>query len=132
MELTRIDKPYVFELKNENGNSCVIDASESIGGSGKGFRPMELLGGSLAGCAAIDVISILKKQRIDPDLFKIGINSRRKEGIPSSYASIELVVEIDSDINKEKLSKMIQLVIDKYCSVSRSLDPAIVITHKVI
>ena len=46
--LTRIDKPYVFEFENERGIKCLIDAAPGIGGTDRGFRPMELLGGALA------------------------------------------------------------------------------------
>ena len=60
LELNRIEEPFVFELRNEEGVICGIDANPTIGGKGKGFRPMELLTGSLAGCASIDILLILK------------------------------------------------------------------------
>ncbi|NRA12382.1 MAG: OsmC family protein [Crocinitomicaceae bacterium] len=130
--LTRIDKPYVFEFENERGIKCLIDAAPGIGGTDRGFRPMELLGGALAGCVAIDVLGILKKQRFDPSLFKITINSKRKEGIPSPFESFLLSVEVDESIDKIKLDKNVKLVIEKYCSVVASLDKNIVIRHEII
>lgn len=130
--LTRIDKPYVFEFENERGIKCLIDAAPNIGGTDKGFRPMELLGGALAGCVAIDVVSILTKQRTDPSLFKISIKSTRKEGTPSPFETIVLVFEVDESIDKIKLSKNVKIVIEKYCSVSSSLDKNIVIRHEII
>jgi len=129
--LTRIDNPYVFEFENEKGNKCLIDAAPGIGGTDKGFRPMELVGGAIAGCVAIDVIGILNKQRLDPSLFKISIESKRKEGIPSPFESILLIVEVDESIDKVKLDKNVKLVIEKYCSVVASLDKNIVIGHKI-
>jgi len=86
LELKRIDKPYVFCLKNEGGHKCLMDASEAVGGRSTGFRPMELLAGSLAGCAAIDIISILNKQKIEPQLFQIEIEAVRKKEIPSAFS----------------------------------------------
>lgn len=130
--LTRIEAPYLFEFENEQGNKCLIDASPSIGGTDKGLRPMELLGGALAGCVAIDVINILKKQRIDPELFRITIKGKRIEGIPSPYEEITLVFEVNKGIDREKLSKNIKLVEEKYCSVSASLDGNIIIKHEII
>ena len=130
--LTRIDKPYVFEFENERGIKCLIDAAPNIGGKDRGFRPMELLGGALASCVAIDVISILTKQKTDPSLFKMSIKSTRVEGTPSSFESIILVIEVDKTIDKIKLSKNVKLVIEKYCSVSASLDKNIVINHEII
>lgn len=130
--LTRIDKPYVFEFENERGIKCLIDAAPNIGGTDQGFRPMELLGGALAGCVAIDVVSILSKQRTDPSLFKINIKSKRIEGTPAPFESIVLEIEVDESIDKMKLDKNVKLVVEKYCSVSASLNKNIVISHIII
>lgn len=132
LELKRVEKPFSFALKDSNGNICMLDASESIGGNGMGFRPMELLAGSLAGCASIDIVSILNKQKIDPELFEIEINYIRKEEIPSAFQSVELVLKIDDVIDRNKLKKNIELVLAKHCSVIASLDKAIEITYKII
>ncbi|MBL4862795.1 MAG: OsmC family protein [Crocinitomicaceae bacterium] len=132
LELTRIEEPFVFELKNEAGTKCLIHASESMGGKGKGLRPMELLGGALASCIAIDVLNILKKQRIDTALFKIRITATRKEATPAPFETILLTVETDELVDKVKLNKNVGLVIEKYCSVAASLDTEIVINHKII
>ncbi len=121
LELTRIEEPFVFELKNEEGVICGIDASPAIGGKAKGLRPMELLAGSLAGCASIDVLLILKKQRIEPTHFAIRIETRRSAGVPAVFEEIKLIFEVDNEVNKEKLEKAIALTLEKYCSVSASL-----------
>jgi putative redox protein len=78
------------------------------------------------------VINILKKQRVDPELFKITIKGRRKEGNPSPYEEFVLVYEVDDSIDKIKLAKNVKLVEEKYCSVSASLDEKIVIKHEII
>lgn len=129
IELNRVERPLVFEVTNDVGAKCIMDANVSIGGKDKGLRPMELLAGGLAGCVAIDVLLILEKQRMDTSLFKIGIEAKRVDGIPSPFESIELIFEVDESVDKEKLSKNIRLVIDKYCSVSASLKEDIKITY---
>jgi len=90
LQFERIEEPYVFELKNESGAKILIDASEDIGGKNKSLTPMQILAGSLAGCMSIDVLLILKKQKIEPRVFKISIETKRKEGQPSPFASIDL------------------------------------------
>ena len=130
--LIRVENPYVFELKNELGRTCTLDASPGIGGTNQGFRPMELLAGSLAGCVAIDLIGILKKQRIDPALFKISIEGVRKDAIPSPFEEILLKIEVDPVIDREKLTRNVKLVLEKYCSVAHSLDDKIVIRYEII
>lgn len=71
LTLQRIEEPFVMELKNEQGNVCLLDAVPSIGGQNKGLRPMELLAGSLAACISVDVLNIFKKQRVQFGHYKI-------------------------------------------------------------
>lgn len=131
MILKRIESPFVFELTNDQGNTCIMDANPAIGGKNKGFRPMELLAGSLVGCISIDVISILNKKRIDPIHYEIQVEGKRAEGIPSPFREIQFVLKIDASINREVVEKIVQLVIDKYCSVAASLKQDIQLVFKI-
>ena len=131
LELNRIEEPFVFELKNDEGVICGIDANPSIGGKGKGFRPMELLAGSLAGCASIDILLILKKQRIEPTHFGIKIETKRVDVVPSIFDEIKLIFEVNNGIPQEKLEKAIGLTLDKYCSVSASLKEEVKVVFEV-
>ena len=131
LKLKRIEAPFVLELNNENGSTVIIDANPSIGGKGLGFRPMELLAGSLAGCASIDVISILKKQRIELASYTIDIVAKRSEGVPSPFENIQLNFEFDDSVDLEKAKKAIDLSLEKYCSVSASLKDEITITYSI-
>ena len=131
LELIRVEEPFVFELRNEEGVVCGIDASPAIGGKGKGFRPMELMAGSLAGCASIDVLLILKKQRIIPTHFTIKIETKRVDEIPSYFEEIKLIFEVNRDVPVEKLEKAIDLTLKKYCSVSASLKEEVKIIFEV-
>ncbi len=131
LKLKRIEAPFVLELNNENGSTVIIDANPSIGGKGLGFRPMELLAGSLASCASIDVISILKKQRIELASYTIDIVAKRYEGVPSPFENIQLNFEFDNSVDLEKAKKAIDLSLEKYCSVSASLKDEITITYSI-
>jgi putative redox protein len=82
LHFERKETPFVFEIKNENGATAVVDATTNIGGKNKGLTPMQLLAGSLAGCMSIDVISILNKQKIDPSYFAIEIQAKKKKVSP--------------------------------------------------
>ena len=131
LELNRVEEPFVFELKNDEGVICGIDANPSIGGKGKGFRPMELLAGSLAGCASIDILLILKKQRIVPTHFSIKIETKRKDGVPAIFEEIKLIFEVNEEVAQEKLEKAISLTLEKYCSVSASLKEDVKVVFEV-
>ncbi|GAB5417836.1 MAG: OsmC family protein [Crocinitomicaceae bacterium] len=127
----RSSKPFLFQVENEVGATVDIDASEEIGGTDKGLRPMELVAAGVAGCVAIDLLLILKKQRIDPDKFNIEIDANRVDGTPSPFENIHMRFDLDPEIDAERLAKNIQLVIDKYCSVSASLKESIAITFEI-
>lgn len=131
LELKLEEQPFVLSLTNEDGLIAGIDASPTIGGKQKGLRPMELLAGSLAGCMSIDVLSILKKQRVTVEHYQVKINAQRSEGVPSKYEAIELEFVVDTGVPLDKLENAIHLSHDKYCSVSASIHPDIRITTKV-
>lgn len=128
----RSDKPFFFQVENEVGATLDMDASKEIGGTDRGLRPMELVAAGVAGCIAIDLILILEKQRIDSSKFNIEIDANRVDGTPSPFDNIHMRFELDPEIDAERLKKNIDLVIEKYCSVSASLKESIDITFEII
>ncbi|MFY7944135.1 MAG: OsmC family protein [Crocinitomicaceae bacterium] len=131
IELNRIEEPYVFQLQNQTGAICVFDANEALGGKNKGLTPMQLLAGSLAGCMSIDIILILQKQKINPSIYRVEIDAKRKEGTPAPFEAMHLIFTVDQNVPVDKLERAIVLSKEKYCSVSLSLNPAINITYEV-
>lgn len=124
IKLKRIDEAYHFEAVGSSKVKVHIDASETIGGTNKGARPMELLLMGLGGCSAIDIISILKKQRQKIVNYEIEIFAERFENrTPSIFKIIRVVHKLTGDIKDEKLIRAISLSVDKYCSVSHILNP---------
>lgn len=132
LDLHRIEAPFVTELRNEQGNSCYMDANPAIGGSNKGFRPMELLAGSLAGCVSIDVLNIAKKQRIDLKHYQVRIEASRVEATPAPFEHIHMVFEFDNSIDPQKMNRNIEMILEKYCSVSACLKEEIRITYGLV
>ena len=127
------EEPFVLALTNDEGLVTYIDAAAEIGGKQKGLRPMQLLAGALAGCMSIDVLSILRKQRIQVAHFSVKVIANRREGIPSSFETIELQFLTDGGVPSDKLAHAVKLSHEKYCSVSASLHPDIQIqisTHQ--
>jgi putative redox protein len=131
LHLKQCEKPYVFDLKNENGTICKIDSSKDIGGKNKGLTPMELLAGALAACISIDVLMILNKQHIEPKKYAVSIDATKKNSVPSPFEKIHLIFSIDMEIDLLKVERAIQLSIDKYCSVKASLNTEIQITREI-
>lgn len=132
VRLTRVNDAYGMQATNEDGQHMLFDANPSIGGQGLGLRPMEVLAASIAACASIDVLLILKKKRIALRKYEIDIEGQRKEATPAPFVSIHLRVEIHPDDPRETVEKVVAMSLEKYCSVSASLDPAIPVTFEVV
>lgn len=129
IQLNRVDDAYRLEATNSRGDILYSDGTAKIGAVEQGWRPMELLLVSLAGCSAIDVISVLKKQRQEIEQFSIEVSGDRKEGIPAPYTSIDVHFIVSGKIKEVKMQKALELTKGKYCSVYFSLHPDIKVTY---
>ncbi|HBQ13833.1 MAG TPA: hypothetical protein DEF51_22755 [Myxococcales bacterium] len=96
------------------------------------MRPMELLLTSLAGCAAMDVVHILRKQREPLEDLRIEAEGDRKDATPAPFTRVHLRFVATGAVNPGKLERAVRLAVEKYCSVGSSLDPAIEVTHEAI
>ena len=122
IEMERKTGDFGFQAKDENGNILQTDSSIENGGSNYGFRPMQLILAGLGSCSAIDMVSILKKQRQTVDGFKIKIaGEREKNKIPSLWKSVEITFELYGNIAAEKAKKAASLSMEKHCSVAETL-----------
>lgn len=122
---------FHFSAANDNGNTVHLDASPDIGGTNQGMRPMQMLLAAMGGCSAIDIINILKKQRQDLKDLKITVKGEReKDATPSLYQSVHAHFRFYGNLDADKVEKAINLSIEKYCSVSRTLEKGgATITH---
>ncbi len=124
MEINIERKSGLFHLEsfNEDGLSVETDGSESIGGTNKGVRPMQMVLMALGSCSAIDVIMILEKQKQVLDDIKINIKAQREEDkTPSLFTHIDIHFKLFGDIEDKKAKRAVQLSMDKYCSVAQIL-----------
>ncbi|WP_395045858.1 OsmC family protein [Flavobacterium sp.] len=131
--LNRINNDYHFQLKNERGHVVELDSKAEFGGNDLAPSPMELLLMGVAGCSAIDVISILKKQRQEITSYKTeveGVREQIEEAKP--FKDITVTIFLEGNINEEKALKAAQLSFEKYCSVSKTLEPTAKINYKVV
>jgi putative redox protein len=92
---------------------------------------MELLAGSLAGCSSIDILNILNKQKIRPHSFDVTINATRKDEVPAIFERIHLEFFVSEEVPREKLVRAIELSMEKYCSVTKILEPTCIITYSI-
>lgn len=128
--LKKTDDAFGMQVSNEKGLAIQMDASTDLGGKDTGMRPMEVLASSLAGCISVDVILILRKQRIELDHYLVTIDTQRAEGVPAPFEKIHLTFEFSRNVDPAKADRAVKLAKDKYCSVSASLNETIQITHE--
>jgi putative redox protein len=74
----------------DSGFSVPLGADPGVGGADDGFRPLELMAVSLAGCTAMDVISILKKKRQDVTAFEVRVHAKRAQTHPRVFTQIKV------------------------------------------
>ena len=115
-----------------NEHKILVDASPEAGGNNKGPRPKPLLMVSLAGCTGMDVISILKKMKVEVDEFNVRVEGTLTDQHPKHFTEMHLVYEFKgSNLPVEKLKHAIELSQEKYCGVSASFKNAINISHEI-
>jgi putative redox protein len=133
IELSRVSGDYGFEAKDEYGHIVRMDSNPQSGGQDFGVRPMQMLLMGLAGCSAIDVISILKKQRQEVKDYKMIVNGDREpDKEPSLWKDINIEFHIYGDVDTDKAQKAVDLSVTKYCSVAATLEAAgAIINYKV-
>lgn len=119
-----------MEAQNEDGRSIHIDASPEIGGTNLGMRPMQLLLSGLGSCSAIDLINILKKQKQPLRDIKITVTGdRQPKVVPSLFINVHVHFKLFGLLDEQKAEKAVQLAVDKYCSVAKTLEKTATITH---
>lgn len=132
INLKLLNDNFHMEASNEDGNVLYMDGSPDIGGEGKGMRPMQLLLAAVGGCSAIDVILILKKQKQMIESFEVEVEGEREKiDEYSLFRDICLNFKIKGQVDLEKAERAVKLSMEKYCSVSKTLEPTAKITYKV-
>lgn len=115
-----------------NGHKIILDAAEGVGGENRGPRPKPLMLTALAGCTGMDVVSILKKMRVEFDDFNVIVEGDLTEEHPKQFYKMNVIYEFKGkDLPLEKLEKAVSLSEERYCGVSAMYKKAIEITSEI-
>jgi putative redox protein len=99
-----------------SGFDVPLGAHPSVGGDNDGFRPMELIALGVAGCTAMDVISILQKKRQQVSAFEVSISAQQSPEHPKVFTRMDIQYEIHgSNIDPKAVERAIELSETKYC-----------------
>ncbi|WKK58048.1 OsmC family protein [Sphingobacterium sp. BN32] len=118
VELQRKNQAVHFEASAPSSSVKVnIDGPDSIGGEGKGVRPMELVLIALGSCSVFDLTTILEKQRQEIEDIQVEVEGQRRDEIPNIFTKIHITFKLKGNIDEVKAQKAAELAVKKYCSV---------------
>jgi len=104
---------------NSLGLETYFDTHPTIGGEDTAPTPMEVMLQSLAGCTAMDVLSMLRKRKKSIIDFKISVEAVRTKEHPRVFTNVNMIYELtSSDSTIEEFKHTVELSQDKYCSAS--------------
>ena len=117
-----------YNIKNISGNELTVDmyAREKK----ENLSPMELLLSAVTTCAALEVVSMIKKRRRDFKDIKAESSGVRADTHPKFYKEINIKYIIYSkDLEAKEAERFISLALTKYCSVGSSIRKDTNINH---
>jgi putative redox protein len=119
-----------FVGETESSHSIVMDGAPEGGGRNIGPRPMETVLAGTGGCAAYDVVAILRKARQDITDCVVDVEADRAAEDPKVFTRIHFHFTIKGrNVKKEHVERAIHLSADKYCSASIMLGKTAKISH---
>lgn len=115
-----------------NGHKIILDATEVVGGEDRGPRPKPLMLTALAGCTGMDVVSILKKMRVELEEFNVTVEGELTEEHPKQFSKMNVIYTFKGKhLPLEKLKKAVSLSEEQYCGVSALYKKVIEITSEI-
>lgn len=118
-----------FIARARKGPAVVIDSRDG----GTGTSPMEMVLMGVAGCTAMDVISIMRKKRVQIDDFHVNITGEYAEKHPKRYTDIRIeYVFRGKDTKPKAVEHAIKLSETKYCSAMASLNANFAHSYRIL
>ena len=119
-----------FVAETETGHAFVMDGAPEGGGRNLGPRPMETVLAGTGGCAAYDVVTILKKGRAQVSGVRVNVEADRAAEDPKVFTRIHFhFIVAGKDLQPAQVERAIDLSAHKYCSASIMLGKTAAITH---
>lgn len=123
----------LFVAEAGSGHTFTMDGSAEVGGRNLGARPMEVMLIGMGGCTAIDVVSMLKKQRQDIVGVEVALVGERATEHPMVYTEVKLVYTVRGrKLNKALVERAVSLSDEKYCSATAMFKKSAEVTHEVV
>ncbi len=124
-------KGMQFVVETGTKHTLVIDSGNpEIGGRNTGARPMELVAAGVAGCTAMDVVSILRKMQQQVTGLTVKATSKDAEEPPQRFLEVHIEYSITGfDLDEKKVQRAIKLSEERYCPAMATIRPGARITN---
>ena len=121
-----------FRAQTGSGHMVAMDGAPEGGGHNLAPRPMEMVLIGTGGCAAYDVVLILKRGREDVRGCDVTLQAERAETDPKVFTKINFhFVVTGRNLKQAAVERAVQLSHDKYCSASAMLAKTAEMTHTI-
>lgn len=122
----------LFVASTGSGHVTVMDGAVEGGGNDSAPRPMEMLLAGAGGCAAYDVVLILKRGRHAITDCSVKLEAERAETDPKVFTKIVFHFEVTgNELPEAAVERAVKLSHDKYCSASAMLAGTAEITYTI-
>jgi len=129
---TRWLEDMAFET-DIDGHKITIDAKPEVGGQDRGPRPKPMMLAALGGCTAMDVISILKKMRVEVKSLNVIVEGELSEEHPRRFLKMHVIYEVEGEnLPLDKIEKAVSLSEEKYCGVSAAYREVMELTSEIV
>lgn len=113
-----------------SGRPVLMDAGGDHGGQNQGARPSEVLLMGMAGCTALDVLTILNKKRLPLTSFTIEVEADRAAEEPKVFTAATLIYRLNgSNLPENQVQQTIDLSLRKYCGMVNTMKKAMPISY---
>ena len=119
-----------FAGNGDSGHRVTMDASPQVGGRDSAARPVEVMLCALGGCTGMDVLSILRKMKTEPEALRIVVDDERAPEHPKSFRKLHITYSLKGDVPPENAEKAIDLSLAKYCPIATTLAGVVEITSE--
>jgi putative redox protein len=111
-----------FTGSADSGFNVPLGTDLGVGGANDGFRPLELMAVSLAGCTAMDVVSIIRKKQQDVTAFEVRVNADQQGEHPHVFTKAVITYLVTGhNIDEAAVTRAIELSATKYCPAQSML-----------
>ncbi len=122
----------LFVVRTGSGHVTAMDGAPDGGGNNLAPRPMELILAGAGGCAAYDVVLILKRGRHAVLGCQVKLSAERAESDPKVFTRIHFTFTVQGrKLPEAAVERAVQLSHDKYCSATSMLGHTAQITHSI-